>query len=321
MTTTHADDRRYLVTGGAGLIGSHLCDVLLARGAHITCVDDLRSGSRGNLASAIASGRFTLVERDVAAFDDVQVDAIFNLACPASPTFYQRDPVGTLETCVLGAMRVFSLARRLGVPVVHASTSEIYGDPAVHPQSEDYWGNVNPIGPRACYDEGKRCIEALAASHASQHGLDVRIARIFNTYGPRMRADDGRVVSNFVMNALAGEPLTVGGDGAQTRSFCFVDDTVAGLVTLADATRRAFEPVNLGNPDEVSMLALAQRIVALSGSRSAIVHGPRPVDDPHRRQPDISLARARLGWWPRVSLDEGLARTIDWFRRAHAFPA
>jgi UDP-glucuronate decarboxylase len=316
MTSPVPDPRHYLVTGGAGLVGSHLCDALVARGARVTCVDDLRSGARGNLAHAAASGRLTLVEGDVAALDDFAVDAIFNLACPASPTFYQRDPVGTLETCVLGAMRVFALARRRRIPVIHTSTSEVYGDPAIHPQAEDYWGHVNPIGPRACYDEGKRCVEALAASHARQHGLDVRVARIFNTYGPRMRVDDGRVVSSFVVSALAGEPLNVSGDGAQTRSFCYVDDTVAGLLAMADAPPTSFGPVNLGNPDEITILALAKRVVALSGSRSPIQTIPRPDDDPHRRRPDISLARSRLGWQPRVSLDDGLARTIAWFRNA-----
>jgi UDP-glucuronate decarboxylase len=308
--------RHYLVTGGAGLIGSHLCDALVARGDRVTCVDDLRSGTRDNLAHAASSGRLVLVEGDVVSLADVDADAIFNLACPASPTFYQRDPVGTLETCVLGAMRVFALARRRQVPVVHASTSEVYGDPEIHPQAEDYRGNVSLTGPRACYDEGKRCVEALAASHARQNGLDVRIARIFNTYGPRMRTDDGRVVSSFAVAALANAPLVVGGDGRQTRSFCYVDDTVAALLALADAPRRAFEPVNVGNPDEVTILELARRIVALAGSRSAIVHAPLPDDDPRRRRPDIALARARLGWEPRVPLDEGLLRTLPWARAA-----
>jgi UDP-glucuronate decarboxylase len=312
MTVTRM--RHALVTGGAGLIGSHLCDALLARGARITCVDDFRSGSRRNLAAAIATGRLELVDLnvvDLVAADD-DIDAIFNLACPASPPFYQRDPVGTLETCVLGAMRVFALANRLGVRVVHTSTSEVYGDPLEHPQSEGYWGNVNPIGARACYDEGKRCVEALAASHARQHGLDVRVARIFNTYGPRMRSDDGRVVSNFVVDALAGRPLTVYGDGSQTRSFCYVEDTVAGLVALADAPRSAFEPVNLGNPEEVSIGELARRVVELTGSRSPIVHRPLPEDDPHRRRPDVGRAAQRLGWRPTTSLEVGLARTIRW---------
>lgn len=313
-TPPKADTHRYLVTGGAGLLGSHLIDALVARGAHVTCVDDLRSGERANLDGAAATGRLAFVETGVASLPDVDVDAIFNLACPASPVFYQRDPVGTLETCVLGAMRVFSLAGRRGIPVVHASTSEIYGDPVIHPQPEDYWGHVNPIGPRACYDEGKRCVEALAASHARQHGLDVRVARIFNSYGPRMRVDDGRVVSSFVVSALAGEPLAVSGDGSQTRSFCYVSDTIAGLVALADAPALPFQPVNLGNPDEVPILELARRIVALTGSRSTIRHVGRPEDDPHRRRPDIALARERLGWRPVVPLDDGLARTIAWFR-------
>jgi len=316
MNAAPPDSRHYLVTGGAGLIGSHLCEALVDRGARVTCVDDLRSGLRANLAHAESSGRFAFVEADVASLPDLEVDAVFNLACPASPTFYQRDPVGTLETCVLGAMRVFALARRRGIPVIHASTSEVYGDPEVHPQAEDYWGHVNPIGPRACYDEGKRCVEALGASHARQHGLDVRIARIFNSYGPRMRVDDGRVVSSFVVSALAGEPLSVSGDGAQSRSFCYVVDTVAGLLALADAPRRAFGPINLGNPEEVTILELARRIVALAGSSSTIRHVGRPEDDPHRRRPDIALARSTLGWEPRVALDDGLAKTIDWFRAA-----
>ena len=312
MTATRM--RHVLVTGGAGLIGSHLCDALLARGSRVTCVDDFRSGSRRNLAAAIATGRLELVELNVvdlvAAADDI--DAIFNLACPASPPFYQRDPVGTLETCVLGAMRVFAAANRLGVRVVHTSTSEVYGDPLEHPQSEGYWGNVNPVGARACYDEGKRCVEALAASHARQHGLDVRVARIFNTYGPRMRSDDGRVVSNFVVDALAGRPLTVYGDGSQTRSFCYVEDTVAGLVALADAPRAGFEPINLGNPEEVSIGELARRVVELTGSRSPIIHRPLPEDDPHRRRPDVGRAAQRLGWKPTTPLDVGLSRTIRW---------
>ena len=312
MTATRM--RHVLVTGGAGLIGSHLCDALLARGSRVTCVDDFRSGSRRNLAAAIATGRLELVELNVvdlvAAADDI--DAIFNLACPASPPFYQRDPVGTLETCVLGAMRVFAAANRLGVRVVHTSTSEVYGDPLEHPQSEGYWGNVNPVGARACYDEGKRCVEALAASHARQHGLDVRVARIFNTYGPRMRSDDGRVVSNFVVDALAGRPLTVYGDGSQTRSFCYVEDTVAGLIALADAPRAGFEPINLGNPEEVSIGELARRVVELTGSRSPIIHRPLPEDDPHRRRPDVGRAAQRLGWKPTTPLDVGLSRTIRW---------
>jgi len=310
--------RHYLVTGGAGLIGSHLCDALVARGARVTCVDDLRSGSRANLEAALATDRVVLLETDVRDLPDLDADLVFNLACPASPKHYQRDPVGTLETCVLGAMRVFALARRRGVPVVHASTSEIYGDPLVHPQDERYWGNVNPIGARACYDEGKRCVEALAASHARQHGLDVRVARIFNTYGPRMRADDGRVVSNFIAQALAGAPLTLHGDGKQSRSFCYVADTVAGLCALADAAPSPFAPVNLGNPVEVTIAELARRIVALTGSRSTIAHEGRPEDDPHRRRPDVALARERLGWQPTVDLDDGLARTIAHFREAAA---
>ncbi len=300
MNAAPPDSRHYLVTGGAGLIGSHLCEALVDRGARVTCVDDLRSGSRANLAHAESSGRFAFVEADVASLPDLEVDAVFNLACPASPTFYQRDPVGTLETCVLGAMRVFALARRRGIPVIHASTSEVYGDPEVHPQAEDYWGHVNPIGPRACYDEGKRCVEALAASHARQHGLDVRIARIFNSYGPRMRVDDERVVSSFVVSALAGEPR------CRCRATARSRDRSASWATPSRGssrwpTRRApFGPINLGNPEEVTILELARRIVALAGSSSTIRHVGRPEDDPHRRRPDIALARAVLGWQPRA---------------------
>jgi len=315
LSTTLPAPRQCLVTGGAGLIGSHLVDALLARGDRVTCVDDLRSGRSANLAQAQGHARFAMQHGDVASLEDVACDIVFNLACPASPVFYQRDPVGTIETAVLGAIRVFAIARKHGAVVVHASTSEVYGDPAVHPQTEDYWGHVNPIGPRACYDEGKRCAEALAASHAGQYATDIRVARIFNTYGPRMRSDDGRVVSNFIVQALAGAPITLHG-GEQTRSFCYVADTVAGLLALGDAPRAPFGPVNLGNPDEITMRELAQRVIALTGSRSRVVVEPRPVDDPSRRRPDIALARERLGWSPRVPLDEGLARTIAHFRTA-----
>jgi len=300
--------RHYLVTGGAGLIGSHLCDALVARGDRVTCVDDLRSGTRDNLAHAAASGRFTYIEGDVAALGDVDVDAIFNLACPASPTFYQRDPVGTLETCVLGAMRVFALARRRQLSVVHASTSEVYGDPEVHPQPETYWGNVNPIGPRGVYDEAKRYAEALTMAYHRQQGVDTSIVRIFNTYGPKMRPNDGRAIPNFLSQALAEKPLTIYGDGSQTRSFCYVDDLIRGLVLLAESGEHL--PVNVGNPGEYTILQLAEAILAATGSPSQILYEALPVDDPQVRQPDITRARQILGWQPEIELDEGLRRTL-----------
>ncbi|MGD9943175.1 MAG: UDP-glucuronic acid decarboxylase family protein [Burkholderiaceae bacterium] len=309
------EDRRVLVTGAAGFIGSHLCEALLARGARVTGVDNLLSGARSNLARLAGKDGFTLIEHDVAEPLDIDAGLIINLACPASPIDYQRHPVETIKASVLGAMHLLELARRRGATIVQASTSEIYGDPREHPQRESYWGHVNPIGARACYNESKRCAETMFVTWRTQYNLDTRIARLFNVYGPRMRADDGRVVSNFIVQALRGAPVTVYGDGSQTRSFCYVDDIVDGLLRLAAApAASAAGPINLGNPQEITVAALAQRIVALCGSRSALRLMPLPADDPVRRCPDIALARATLGWQPRIELDEGLEATIRWFR-------
>jgi UDP-glucuronate decarboxylase len=306
-----ASRRPVLVTGGAGFIGSHLAERLTARGEQVICLDDCSSGERTNLATLPG---ITLLERDVIERVDIACGQIFHMACPASPAQYQVDPLRTLRTCVLGSMNMLDLAERSGAAILLASTSEVYGDPEVHPQTEQYAGAVNPTGPRACYDEGKRCAETFATEYARQRGLPVRIARIFNTYGPRMRPDDGRVVSNFIVQALTGQPLTVYGTGSQTRSLCYVDDLVDGLLALA-ASEAGAAPVNLGNPTEVTMLELAERVIAATGSTSRIVFAPLPVDDPRRRRPDISRARSTLNWSPRVGLDEGLERTIDWFRR------
>ena len=303
---------KVLVTGGAGFLGSHLCERLLARGAEVFCLDDFYSGNARNIASFSSDPRFHLLRQPVEAPIDVAVDAIYNLACPASPVHYQLDPVRTVRTNVLGALSVLDLARRTGARVLQASTSEVYGDPERHPQDESYWGHVNPIGIRACYDEGKRAAETLFFDYHRQYGVDIRVVRIFNTYGPRMRPDDGRVVSNFIVQALKGEPITIYGDGQQSRSFCYVDDLVAGLVAMME--HPSFTgPVNLGNPVEFSMLELARAVAGLAGD-AGMVFKPLPQDDPRQRRPDISLARDRLGWEPRVSLHEGLARTVDYFR-------
>jgi len=307
---------RVLVTGGAGFIGSHLCEALLGQGHRVICVDDLSTGSRENIASLEKSGRFELAVHDVTEPFDLDADRLFHLACPASPVHYQKDPVRTLLTAVLGTRNALELARRRGARLLLASTSEIYGDPAVHPQPETYRGNVNTLGPRACYDEGKRCAETFCADYARQHGVEVRIARLFNTYGPRMAFDDGRVVSNFAIAALRGEPIEVHGDGSQTRSFCYVGDTLRGLIALMGFEGPlAGEPINLGNDEETSILALARRIVALTGASSEIVHGRAQVDDPARRCPDLTRAAERLGWRPEVELDQGLGRTVEFFRR------
>ena len=303
-----------MVTGGAGFLGSHLCDRLIADGHAVLAVDNYVTGSRTNVAHLLGHPRFEILRHDITFPLYVEVDAIFNLACPASPVHYQADPVQTLKTSVHGAINMLGLAKRLGVPILQASTSEVYGDPERHPQAEDYWGHVNPIGVRSCYDEGKRCAETLFFDYRRQHGLDTKVARIFNTYGPRMHPSDGRVVSNFIVQALRGEDITLYGDGAQTRAFCYVDDLVEGLVRLMAQGPDFGGPVNLGNPDEVSVEALAARIVTLTGATSAIATRPMPSDDPKRRRPDISLARDALGWAPQVSLDEGLARTIAYFR-------
>jgi UDP-glucuronate decarboxylase len=305
---------RILVTGGAGFIGSHLCQALIARDHHVTCVDDLSTGSRDNLALLEPGHRFELAIHDVTEPFDAQAEQIFHLACPASPVQYQKHPVRTLMTAVLGTRNALELAQRRGARLLLASTSEIYGDPRVHPQPESYRGNVSTLGPRACYDEGKRTAETLCADYARRHGVSVRIARIFNTYGPRMALDDGRVVSSFAVRALRGEPLEVHGDGGQSRTFCHVDDLVRGLTALMDLEGPdASAPINLGHPQETTILDLARLIVELAGSRSEIVHRAAAVDDPIRRCPDISRAAERLGWRPEVSLREGLQRTVEWF--------
>ncbi len=305
--------RRYLVAGGAGFLGSHLCARLLGDGHEVLCVDNFYCSDKSAIASLLDNPRFELLRHDVNFPLYVEVDAIFNLACPASPVHYQRDPVQTLKTSVLGATNMLGLAKRLKARIFQASTSEVYGDPECHPQAEGYWGNVNPIGARACYDEGKRCAETLFFDYHRQHGLDIRVARIFNTYGPHMHPNDGRVVSNFIVQALTGAPITLYGDGSQTRSFCYVDDLIEGFVRLMDAPPGCTGPVNLGNPTEVTIGALAERVVALTGSRSRIIRRPLPQDDPCQRRPVIDRARELLGWQPTVPLDEGLRRTIAFF--------
>ena len=301
------------VTGGAGFIGSFLCERLLDQGAEVLCVDNFFTGSRANVAHLLANPRFELLRHDICLPLVIETDRIFNMACPASPVHYQFDPVQTTKTSVLGAINMLGLAKRTRARILQASTSEVYGDPEVHPQPEGYWGNVNPIGPRSCYDEGKRCAETLFFDYHRQHGLGVRVARIFNTYGPRMHPNDGRVVSNFVCQALRGEPLTIYGDGSQTRSFCYVDDLVDGLLKLMDAPEGTTGPVNLGNPGEFTMLELAAMVRELTGSRSELVFRPLPSDDPRQRRPVIDKARDQLGWTPKTALREGLERTIAYF--------
>lgn len=307
--------RRALVTGGAGFIGSHLCERLLDQGRHVYCLDNFRTGSLENVWGLLDHPRFHLLRQDVSDALNVEVDDIYNLACPASPAHYQQDPVGTLKTCVLGALNVLELARETGARILQASTSEVYGDPAEHPQPETYWGNVNPTGPRACYDEGKRAAETLFFDYHRRNGVRIKVARIFNTYGPRMLTDDGRVISNFVVQALRGEPITIYGDGAQTRSFCYVADMTAGLQRLMESDDDVTGPVNLGNPEEVAVRDVARMVLRLTNSRSVLVRQPLPTDDPRRRKPDIAYARRALGWRPSTTLEDGLARTIDHFRR------
>ncbi len=304
---------RIAVTGGAGFLGSHLCDLLLAQGHEVLCIDNFYTGTRRNIEHLLAHPRFELMRHDVTFPFYIEVDAIYNLACPASPVHYQFDPVQTTKTSVIGAINALGLAKRLKVPVLQASTSEIYGDPQEHPQTEAYWGNVNTIGPRACYDEGKRCAETLFFDYHRQHALQIRVARIFNTYGPRMHPNDGRVVSNFVVQALTGQDITLFGDGSQTRSFCYVDDLVAGLEALMTAPAEVTGPINLGNPEEFTIAELAAEVLDLVGGSSKLVHKPLPQDDPRQRRPDISRAQAQLGWAPSVRLREGLKKTIAYF--------
>lgn len=306
--------QRVLVTGGAGFLGSHLCDRLIAAGHDVICVDNFYTGSKDNIRHLIGNSRFELLRHDVTFPLYVEVDRIFNLACPASPIHYQRDPVQTTKTSVHGAINMLGLAKRLRARILQASTSEVYGDPEVHPQTEDYWGRVNPIGTRACYDEGKRCAETLFFDYHRQHRLEIKVMRIFNTYGPRMQPDDGRVVSNFIVQALKGEPITIYGDGNQTRSFCYVDDLIEGMLRLMETGPDLPGPINIGNPGEFTMKELAEMVVRQTGSKSSIVYQPLPADDPRQRRPDISLAREKLGWAPTVALEAGMARTIEYFR-------
>lgn len=307
------DRKRVLVTGGAGFLGSHLVERLLEGGSEVVCVDNLFTGSKRNIEHLYGNPRFEFLRHDVTFPLYIEVDEIYNLACPASPVHYQHDPVQTTKTSVHGAINMLGLAKRLRCRIFQASTSEVYGDPSVHPQRESYWGNVNPIGPRSCYDEGKRCAETLFFDYNRQHQLEIKVARIFNTYGPRMHPNDGRVVSNFIVQALAGESITIYGEGCQTRSFCYVDDLVEGFVRLMDTDPGFTGPVNLGNPNEFTIRQLAERVIELTGSRSKLVFRPLPVDDPMQRQPDIELARETLGWEPTVQLDEGLRKTIAYF--------
>ncbi|MBI5102202.1 MAG: SDR family oxidoreductase [Nitrospirae bacterium] len=306
--------KRILITGGAGFLGSHLCGRLLAEGHEVLCVDNFYTGSRANIAPLLPNPRFEVMRHDVCFPLYVEVDEIYNLACPASPIHYQFDPVQTTKTSVHGAINMLGLAKRIKAGILQASTSEVYGDPEVHPQPENYWGNVNPIGLRSCYDEGKRCAETLFFDYHRQHGLRIKVARIFNTYGPHMHPNDGRVVSNFIMQALKGEDITVYGDGGQSRSFCYVDDMVEGLIRLMRSPDEFTGPVNLGNPVEFTILELAEKTIKMTGSGSRIVFGPLPSDDPRQRQPDIALAKNALGWGPKVPLDEGLKKTIEYFR-------
>lgn len=305
--------KRILVTGGAGFLGSHLIDRLLARGDEVLCVDNLFTGDKRNIEHLNGNARFEFIRHDVSFPLYVEVDEIYNLACPASPIHYQHDPVQTTKTSVLGAINMLGLAKRLRVPIFQASTSEVYGDPTVHPQREDYWGNVNPIGPRSCYDEGKRCAETLFFDYSRQHGLPVKVARIFNTYGPRMHPSDGRVVSNFIVQALKGEPITLYGEGTQTRSFCFQEDLIEGFLRLMATPSDVTGPINIGNPNEFTIRELAEQVIDLTGSSSTLEFRPLPQDDPMQRQPDITRAREVLGWEPKVQLREGLAKTIAYF--------
>jgi UDP-glucuronate decarboxylase len=314
MARRYSSRKRVLVTGGAGFLGSHLCDRLIADGHEVLCADNFYTGDKANIAHLLKNERFELLRHDVTFPLFVEVDEIYNLACPASPIHYQHDPVQTTKTSVHGAINMLGLAKRLKVKILQASTSEVYGDPSVHPQTEDYWGNVNPIGPRSCYDEGKRCAETLFFDYHRQLGLKIKVARIFNTYGPRMHFADGRVVSNFIVQALWGEAITLYGDGEQTRSFCYVHDLIEGLVRLMDSPDEVTGPINIGNPVEFSMARLAALVIAATGSKSEVSYAPLPADDPRQRKPDITKARDILGWEPKVPLEDGLQRTIEEFR-------
>ena len=308
-----------LVTGGGGFIGSHLCELLLSRGNDVICLDNFFTGSKNNIRHLLSNPSFELIRHDVTIPIELEVDAIYNLACPASPVHYQHDPVQTIRTNILGAMNMLDLARRLRIPVLQSSTSEIYGDPQEHPQRESYWGNVNPIGVRSCYDEGKRCAETLFFDYHRQYGIPIKVVRIFNTYGPRMLPNDGRVVSNFIVQALKDSDITIYGDGSQTRSFCCVTDLVAGLEAMMRTPDGVTGPVNLGNPGEFTVRELAETIIRITGSKSKIVYKPLPQDDPARRKPDVSLARELLGWTPEIALEDGLRQTIDYFRNLKEF--
>jgi UDP-glucuronate decarboxylase len=310
--------KRVMVTGGAGFLGSHLIDRLLEKGCDVLCVDNLFTGSKDNIAHLRGHPNFEFLRHDITFPLFVEVDEIYNLACPASPIHYQHDPVQTTKTSVHGAINMLGLAKRLGAKILQASTSEVYGDPSVHPQTEDYWGHVNPIGPRSCYDEGKRCAETLFFDYHRQHKLPIKVMRIFNTYGPRMHPADGRVVSNFIVQALKGEPISIYGDGSQTRSFCYVDDLIEGMIRLMDTGPEVTGPINIGNPNEFTIRELAEQVIVLTGSKSEIVQHPLPTDDPKQRQPNIAKAKELLGWEPAVPLVEGLGHTIEYFRQQQA---
>jgi UDP-glucuronate decarboxylase len=308
-------DKRILVTGGAGFLGSHLCDRLIDAGEDVLCVDNYFTGTKRNIQHLLQKPRFELMRHDVTFPLYVEVEKIFNLACPASPVHYQVDPVQTTKTSVHGAINMLGLAKRVKARILQASTSEVYGDPEEHPQTEAYWGRVNPVGPRSCYDEGKRCAETLFFDYQRQHDLDIKVVRIFNTYGPRMHPNDGRVVSNFIVQALQGEDITIYGNGLQTRSFCYVDDLIDGMLRMMNSEKGFHGPINIGNPGEFTMIELAERVLRLTESRSRLVHRPLPQDDPRQRQPDISLALQRLDWRPKVALEDGLKETIAYFRK------
>ena len=308
------NNKRILITGGAGFLGSHLCERLLNEGNDVICLDNFFTGNKENIIHMMANPHFEVIRHDVTIPLYIEIDEIYNLACPASPIHYQHDPVQTTKTCVHGAINMLGLAKRTGAKIMQASTSEVYGDPEIHPQIESYWGRVNPIGIRSCYDEGKRCAETLFLDYHRQHGLNIKIARIFNTYGPKMHADDGRVVSNFIVQALKGEDITIYGDGQQSRSFCYVDEMVDAFIRLMNTDDEFIGPVNLGNPGEFTIRELAEKTLAMVGSKSSLINEPLPEDDPKQRQPDISLAKEKLGWEPVIKLDEGLSKTIEYFK-------